>query len=162
MIEIRKAKPEDAGELIKLIQLADDRTEEVASKKVNKFINSEKGFFLSAVDNKKIIGYALFVVGEPNTKVEGIKVGDYSYIDWIAVNPEFRNRKIGSKLLEEAMKYSKKYKRKGLSLTCRDSALEFYEKNGFKKIKTYQKENKKGRLSPCYMMMKERLEKTLK
>ena len=67
---------------------------------------------------------------------------------------KFRNKRIGSKLLEEAMKYSQKYNKKGLSLTCRDSALGFYKKNGFTIIKTYQKPNKSGKLKPCYLMEK--------
>ena len=145
MIKFRKAKPKDTKELIKIIQLADERTEEVASKKVKKYINSEKGFFLLAIDDKKIVGYLLFIVGDNDAEVEGIKLGDYSSVDWIAVHPEFRNRKIGSKLLAEVMKYSKKYHKKGLSLGCRDSALEFYKKNGFRNIKTYQKLTKSGK-----------------
>ena len=153
-MKIRKAKLTDEEELIKLIQLADERTEDVASKKVKKYIDSEKGFFLLAIEGKKIIGYLLFIVGDNDAEVEGIKVGDYSFVDWIAVHSDFRNKKIGSQLLVEAMKYSKKYNKKGLSLGCRDDALKFYEKNGFKNIKAHNKLTKSGKLKPCYIMKK--------
>jgi ribosomal protein S18 acetylase RimI-like enzyme len=153
-VVIKKANPKDQKELIKLIQVADERTKEIASGKVKKFIDSDKGFFLLVTEGKKIVGYLLFGIGDPEAENQGIKVGDYSYVDWIAVDPKFRNKKIGSKLLEEAMRYSKKYSKKGISLTCRDGAFGFYKKNGFKKIKSYKKPNKKGKLTNCYMMMK--------
>ena len=80
-MEIRKAIQKDAPELINLIQIADNRTLEVASKKVGKFIGSDKGFFLIAIENKKIIGYLLFMIKEDDEKAsEFLDINNYSCI----------------------------------------------------------------------------------
>jgi ribosomal protein S18 acetylase RimI-like enzyme len=153
-MKIRKARLNDKKELIELIQLADERTKEKASKKVEKYLNSKKGFFLLAIENKKIIGYLLFSIKEDEDKISGEIETGHSSVEWIAVHPDFRNKKIGSKLLNKTKEYIKKYKTKGLLLTCRDDALEFYKKNNFKKIKTYNKKTKSGKIKPCYIMIK--------
>ena len=51
-MKIRKANKGDLVELITLIRVADNRSLEIASKKVRKFIKSDKGFFLIATEKK--------------------------------------------------------------------------------------------------------------
>ncbi len=146
----RKAELNDKDELIQLIKLADNRTEEAASRKVRKFIDSEKGFFILAVEKKKIVGYLLFMVQEEDENASRfLNLGDYSCVCWIAVHPVFRKKSIGTKLLSESEKFAKKENKKGLWLDCRENVLEFYEKNGFRNVGVYQKESR-----PCYVMMK--------
>ncbi len=153
-MKIRKAKPSDALELINLIQIADNRISEVASKKVRKFIDSDEGFFLIAIEDKKIIGYLLFMIKEEDEKAsELLDINHYSCICWIAVNPDFRGKNIGSKLIRESEKYARKYQ-KGIWLDCRENVVPFYEKNGFRSVGTYQKATSSGILKPCYVMTK--------
>ena len=153
-MEIRKAIQKDAPELINLIQIADNRTLEVASKKVGKFIGSDKGFFLIAIENKKIIGYLLFMIKEDDEKAsEFLDINNYSCICWIAVHPDFRGKNIGSRFVKESKKYAKRYK-KGIWLDCREKEVPFYEQNGFKNIGIYPKATSSGILKPCYVMAK--------
>ena len=154
-MKIRKAKINDAQELIPLIQLADNRTLTVASKKVKKFINSNKGFFLIILEDRKIIGYLLFMIKEEDMQAsEFLDANNYSCISWIAVHPDFRGKGAGYKLIKESERYAKKYDNKGVWLDCREKALPFYEKNGFRNVGDYQKLTSSGILKPCYVMEK--------
>jgi len=154
-MKIRIANEGDALELIKLIQLADNRTLEVASKKVKKIIKSDKEFFLIAVKNNKIAGYLLFaIVEEDENASRFLDTTKFSCICWIAVHPDFRNNNIGTKLLLESEKYAKKYRKIGVWLDCREKVVKFYEKNGFSVVGKYDKETSSGQLKPCYVMIK--------
>jgi|GEM_PF-292530 len=154
-MKIKKATAKNIRELVELIKLSDNRTEEVAKKKVEQYIHSKKGFFIIAVKRRKIIGYLLFkIVDEDKDAAKFINVNSYSNVCWIAVHPDFRNLHIGSKLLDEAIKYSEKYNKKGLWLDCRGDVIKFYEKNGFVNVGNFPRPSSSGKIKPCYVMVK--------
>jgi len=151
MIKFRRAMKEDREELIRLIQIADNRNEEVARKKVIKYMQSDKGFFILATKSDRIIAYLLFVVIEEDEHAsEFFDISNYSCVCWVAVHPDFRNDGIGSKLLSETLSQAEHYNKKGLWLDCRKSVLGFYGKNGFVQAGKYLK---KGKIS--YVLLKE-------
>lgn len=155
MGKIRKARLDDAEELIELIKLADNRSEEVARKKVRKYIESDNGFFVIAVENSKVVAYLLFMITEEDKNASRfISVGDYSCICWIAVHPEFRKLHFGSKLLNEAGKQASGYDKRGIWLDCRKNVAKFYEKNGFIRTGNYLKETPLGEAKLCYVMVR--------
>jgi GNAT superfamily N-acetyltransferase len=155
-MKIRKAKKEDAEELIKVIQIADGRTEEIARRKVDKYNKKKDGFFLVAVEDEKIIGYALFDKYDKELSAKQyVNIDEYDAICWIAVLPEFRMKYIGSELLKEAEKYCRKFKKKGIWLGCREKVLVFYEKNGYLNKGNYLRKTHLGKILPYYIMVKE-------
>ncbi len=86
--------------------------------------------FMVAEDSKSVLG---FVACDVNwiSIFEMHKVGE---IHEIFVLPEFRNRGIGSKLLENALEYAKSRGRKVVELWVGKEnylAIKFYEKHGF-------------------------------
>ena len=154
-MEIRKAKLEDVPELIRLIQISDNRTLEVASTKVKKFIDSDNGFFLIAIENNKIVGYALFIIKEDDEKAKQfLDLSENSCIGWIAVNTDLRERYIGSKLLKASEEYALKYGKVGIWLDCTQKVVGFYQKNGYEIAGVYEKESPNKLLKPLYLMVK--------
>ncbi len=154
-MNIRKATEEDSPELISLIQLADNRTEEAASKKVRKIMRSKEGSFIVAMEKNKLIGYLLFIATEPDKNAQRfLNTGKYSCICWIAVHPEYRDRQIGSKLLKEAEKYASQNNKEGLWLDCREKVINFYKKNGFDVVGVYKRETSSRILKDCFVMTK--------
>ncbi|MFC6176667.1 GNAT family N-acetyltransferase [Companilactobacillus huachuanensis] len=115
--------PEEAG------------TEEQYRDRINKLADT---FLVAKIDNK----VAGFVVG-PATKepyVEdwmyeqtptNLKTGGHQIIFTIAVDPKYRGRSIGSKLLDAVVENACQAKRESISLTSLDKNVPFYEKNGF-------------------------------
>lgn len=81
-------------------------------------------YFLCAKYNNKIVGYS----GMYSANLEG-------YVCNILVDKDFRGRKVGTRLLNELLNYSKNIQLEFLSLEVRKSneiAVSFYEKLGFK------------------------------
>ncbi|MBU3923457.1 MAG: GNAT family N-acetyltransferase [Nanoarchaeota archaeon] len=155
-MELRKAKVEDKEELIRVIQLADERSGEVARKKVDKFIESDKGFFILACDGEKIVGYLLFGIYDEEEGVEKfIDLENYASVLWIAILPEYRKTGLGSRLLDEAEKYAEEFGKKGVWLGCREGVLEFYGKNGYENVGNFLRKTSSGRMKPYYVMVKE-------
>lgn len=84
--------------------------------------------FFVARDGETPVGYVSFR-----------SVLDEGYINNIAVKPEYRNRGIGSALLEEINKESRKLNLSFLTLEVRESnlsAIHLYQKKGYEKVGT--------------------------
>lgn len=153
---IRKALVDDKDELIKVIKLSDGREEERIIRKVEKCIGAKTCFFIVAIENEKIVGYLLFEIQDDDKNAEKlIDINNFASVCWIGVLPEFRNRHFGSGLLEEAIKYAKGFRKQGIWLDCREDVLGFYNKNGYKNMGNYEKIDKKGKIKPQYVMVKE-------
>jgi len=83
--------------------------------------------------------YYFFVVEEANKLigyVEGWIIDDFGiagkilYIQGIVVLPKYRNKGIGSKLIETVFEYAKQRKVKQIRVESSQKAHSFYEKNG--------------------------------
>ena len=125
MIEIREFKPTDTFKVIKLASIT--LTEQYNPSVFTYFYETYPKGFLVAEQNHKIIGF-----------LTGVKLSDkLSKILMISVDPDFQGKKIGVKLLNEFLKISLKEEIEIIELevkTKNKKAIEFYEKNGFKKV----------------------------
>lgn len=63
--------------------------------------------------------------------VENPSVGGYQSILSLVVDPTFQKFGIASHLLSELAKLSRSRKREGITLTCLESLVPFYERNGY-------------------------------
>lgn len=85
-----------------------------------------KGYIVR--EDKKILGYLL---GDVNLLADGRKV---FYISYIYIAQTFRNKKLGSKLLELVINNSRTLNFDGVMLICDTEdqpVFEFYQKRGF-------------------------------
>jgi ribosomal protein S18 acetylase RimI-like enzyme len=153
-MKIRKAKPEDKQQFIKLAKKADQRPEYWSEKRFTKLIKEKDSLFLFAEENGKLIGYVGIKKKDYEESFKKINFEEFAGVAWIAVLPEYREKHVGSKLLKESEKYAKKWKKKGIWLDCRASVLGFYKKHNYK-IKGYiMKEKENGKKSRKYFLEK--------
>ena len=126
MEDIRKFKPTDTFRVIKLASVT--LTERYNPSLFTFFYETYPEGFIVAEENHKIIGFII-----------GIKTTDKSSkIIMLSVDTDFQGRKIGSKLLNEFIKTSIKEKIETIDLEVQTNnlkAIQFYEKNSFKKVK---------------------------
>lgn len=64
--------------------------------------------------------------------VENPSIGGYQSILSLVVDPQFQKFGVASKLLTELANLSRDKKRNGITLTCLESLIPFYERNGYK------------------------------
>lgn len=141
---IRELKSEDIDKWIELANDADNRNEKWARDKFDRYLNSQNKKRLLIVEEKgRLIGFAGVKAENLGENVSPELNEKYLVITWIAFIPEFRNKGLGSKLLNVCKKYAKKWKMKGIWTGCRDKVMPFYEKNGFKKKGTFVNEHNK-------------------
>jgi len=132
MIEIRPFKVDELDEILEIYvnSFKDITADNINYKKkkfkkdVNRFSRVDiPGEILVALENDVILGFASY-----------IKKGLW-YFGPFAVKPEFRNKKVGNKLLEESLKSIKKLGGGKIRLTVQKNneiAINLYEKNDFK------------------------------
>ncbi len=135
-MKIREAIKSDKKDFINLAKKADQRPSYWSESRFIKFIKENNNIFLFVEKNDKLIGYIGIKKTESENKFKKIRFDKLACIEWIAVLPEFRNKGIGSKLLQESEKYLKKWGKEGFWLDCRKKVLGFYKKNGYK-VKGY-------------------------
>ena len=58
--------------------------------------------------------------------------GNWQMIFGVDTAPDYRKRGFASQVMETAISDSKRQKRKGLVLTCKEKLIPFYERFGFK------------------------------
>jgi ribosomal protein S18 acetylase RimI-like enzyme len=144
-MKIREATKKDFRQLIKLIQLADGRTKAWAIKKTKKYLKKNYLLILVAVEDGKIVGYVFLDECDDDERIaRKLNIKKFSSVAHIAVHPDYRHRKIGSKLLSSCEKPSREWKKNGIFLDCRSDRILFYEKNKYKNIGYFiRKENVK-------------------
>jgi len=62
---------------------------------------------------------------------ENLSEGGHQIIFTIAVDPQYRGQRVGSKLLDAMAENAQKYQRQSISLTSLEQNVPFYFKNGF-------------------------------
>lgn len=136
--KIRNAKVEDLSSIMKIEQ-AGFSTEEASSKtSMKERIQVLSNSFFVATHDDKIIGFIvgtssnqryidddLYEKSYPNKSED-----NYMMVLSIAVDPDYKRKKIGSKLLNYFIQNTS-HKTKIISLTCLERLIPFYEKNGF-------------------------------
>ena len=138
MAEIRTFEPKDTFSIIKLA--SQTLTEKYSPSLFSYFYETNPDGFIVATLNYKIIGFLI-----------GVKINNQkTKILMLSVSPQYQKQKIGTKLLEEFIKRTKKEKINKIELEVRTDnykAIKFYEKNGFKKIikiKEFYQDHKDG------------------
>ncbi len=154
-IEIRKAKPEDKDKFIKLVKKADRYPAYWSKPRFKGFIDNNEQIILLAQSNKKLIGFIGVMKKYTNKKVsKKINTEKFAYIAWIAILPEFRNKKIGSKLLKKAEQIAKKLGKNGIWLSCKKDIIEFYKNNNYKLKGYFIKKYKTKKFRKYYLIKK--------
>jgi len=123
--EIRRFKPIDTFRVIKLASMT--LTERYDTNLFTYFYETFPQGFIVAEKNHKIIG---FLIGIKTT-------GTKAKIVMFSVDTNFQGKKIGLKLLKEFIKTSIQENIKTIDLAVQTNnikAINFYEKQGFKKI----------------------------
>lgn len=147
MFEIRRGMPEDAEKIIKYLKIIGTETDnltfdggisitvEQEREYLNMAYNSSRSLYLIAVENDEVIGCAS-----------------------LDTSPRERLKHIGSRLMEELLKFAKDTA--GLEIIMlevrsgNERAINLYKKFGFKKLCTLEGYMKiKGELTDCDLMM---------
>ncbi len=138
-MKIRKAKPEDVREYIRvrkesikfLSKIAKERitlSEKELRKEFDELIKKKDIFIYFLEEDKKVLGF-VNILWISNKKV--------SYLNDILIKEEFRGKGYGKILMDKFMDFSKKKGAKQLGLGVRvenKNAIKMYEKYGFKTI----------------------------
>lgn len=127
-IEFRKVERKDLGEVFLLLQQLTEidysnRDEEDCW---NKFNSNTSTNSIVGIVNNKIIAYGSLVV---ENKIRGEAAG---HIEDIVVSKNVRGKNIGVRLIEELIKIAKNKKCYRVTLFCKESLINFYNKNNFK------------------------------
>lgn len=85
------------------------------------------GYAVGPVISERYLYDALFEKTQPNPKH-----GGYQTILSLVVDPAYRKYGVASHLLTELKKISLKAERTGITLTCLENLIPFYEKNGYR------------------------------
>ena len=123
MLSIRKFQPTEMFSVIKLA--SETLTERYNPSLFNYFYETNPEGFIVAEKNHKIIGFLI-----------GAKLNfEYAKILMLAVSKPYRKQKIGSELLKFYIRKVSEINIKKIELevrTTNKTAIEFYQKNGFK------------------------------
>lgn len=122
MITLKNKNNISESELIEIISLEQEIFfhNGYTLENLNSFLESQNFYCLVYKDNSQILGYSLFFLNEQEAEIYKI-----------AVVYNYRNKKIGSKLIS----YLKEnYKSIFLEVSDRDNTINFYLKNNFKVI----------------------------
>ena len=98
---------------------------------VARFMKSENGLALVAIDGTKVVGFSLSGIRKPSPVYER---GEYGILDTMAVTASYRRMGIGEKMVTEIMKW---FKSKGINRVELETAAQnlvansFWQKNGF-------------------------------
>lgn len=84
------------------------------------------GYVVVPIISKRYLSDDLFESTFPNQPF-----GGYQSILSLAVAPDYRNCQIGSKLLSALKEQCRLQYRKGITLTCLESLIPYYEKQGY-------------------------------
>lgn len=138
-MEFKKVCPEEIDAIVRIEQ-SGFTPEEAGSKAT--FIERIKNFsetFWVAVEDDEIRGFICAIKTNARyvedwmyeVQAKPDDSGKYLNVLSVAVAPEYRGKHIGSDLLINLEKIAKKLGIDGISLTCLESKVGFYEKNGY-------------------------------
>src|SRR3989344_7568608 len=146
-MKIREIISKDEEATVKLISIADNRSKDVSRKKFEKCLKKNNMAMFVAEEGNKLIGYLVIKELEKENKeteeIVGDKIINFAHINWIAVHPDFRGRKIASFLLKYSETWAKKKQKIGIWLDCNKRVINLYIKNKYVFIGNY---NYKGKI----------------
>lgn len=97
-------------------------------------------FILAIDDNENLMGYVVGPVIPERYLYDALfektisnpKSGGYQAILSLVVDPAYRKMGLANQILSELARRSKEKERAGITLTCLENLIPFYEKNGYK------------------------------
>ncbi|GEM_PF-532508 len=98
---------------------------------LQRFMKSEDGLVLVALDNKQAVGYSL---SEIKRFTPGSKRGKYGYVDTMAITASYRRRGIGEKMFAEIIKWFKSNDINRVEIQTASQSVvgnSFWQKQGF-------------------------------
>ena len=139
-INFSAPRPEDINELI-FIENSGFTPEEAATEEamLERIAVIPDSFIVARDDQRKIIGYVVGPVLNQRYITDDLfentmpnpSTGGFQSILSLAVHPDYRGKGIAPQLLGELERNCVKSKRKGITLTCLDYLVPFYEANGY-------------------------------
>ena len=139
MYQFRNAKIDDLEEIL-IIENQGFTPEEAATKSaLIKRIEMINDTFIIAESNEKVVGYINGpVINQPfitddlfESIDENSTTGGYVAILGLVVDQSQRNQGLAGKLLNEIEQRAKTHYRLGITLTCKEELIPFYEKYGY-------------------------------
>src|SRR5258708_7642127 len=95
-------------------------------------LSNSEAYCLVAEEGNNLVGYIA-----ATTKDFGYRKSNYIEIENMGVNPEYRSKGIGSKLMQTLLKLAREHGYQKAYVNAyfeNDKAIDFYKKNGFLKI----------------------------
>jgi len=128
IVKFRSIKKEDLDYVFPLLnQLTEiDYSLRDKNKCWDNFVNNSSSNSIVGIYNNQIIAYGSIVI---ENKIRGEFAG---HIEYIVVDKKVRGKNIGVRLIEELVKIGKNKGCYRITLTCNQSLIKFYNKNGFK------------------------------
>tara|TARA_R110002153_G_scaffold78632_1_gene201160 strand:+ start:145 stop:579 length:435 start_codon:yes stop_codon:yes gene_type:complete len=126
-VQFRTVKQEDLHFVFLLLQQLNkiDYSLRSLNECWDKFINNNSSNSIVGICNGKIVAYGSIII---ENKIRGELAG---HVEDIVVDKKNRGKKTGIKLISELVKIAKSKKCYRVTLTCDNSLIKFYKKNGF-------------------------------
>ncbi|WHY72398.1 GNAT family N-acetyltransferase [Fictibacillus enclensis] len=139
MISLRKVHPADLEQLLVIENEGFSREEAATKEALVERIQRIADTFIVAETDGKILGFINGpVINQPYITdglfkeiIENPKRGGYQSVLGLAVSKQARNQGIAKLLIEKMEELMRENERKGITLTCKQELVSFYEKLGF-------------------------------
>lgn len=138
-MEIQKAKKEDIPVCISIAVETFNFSRDFMKREFERKINDKNYSVIVAVENNEIVGYGYFQYREWNNT---------TYLESLAVKKDIRNKGIGTRLLQEIIKQSKKFGARRIFVDMdinNEKVIDFYMKNDFVKAGTIKDFSEEGK-----------------
>lgn len=138
---IRNGCLEDLQQVISIEQINFSEAEAASKKAMQERLTIMTDTFLVAEINGRLAGYiegpvikGRYLTDDLFHKVSEfpVRVGGFIGITSLSIHPDFKGQGIGTALLAAMKDLVVSQERDGISLTCHDDLISFYEMNGFK------------------------------
>ena len=138
-IRIRQAELSDWEEILAIEQLNFPAAEAASSEVLKERIERISDTFLLAELHDQLAGYivgpavlARYLKDDLFSKVSANPPADgFIAVQSLSVHPDFQGQGVGTLLLAALKETAVQQNRKGISLTCHDELIPYYEMNGF-------------------------------
>ncbi|MDM5340981.1 GNAT family N-acetyltransferase [Fictibacillus enclensis] len=139
MISLRKVHPADLEQLLVIENEGFSREEAATKEALVERIQRIADTFIVAETDEKILGFINGpVINQPYITdglfkeiIENPKRGGYQSVLGLAVSKQARNQGIAKLLIEKMEELMRENEREGITLTCKQELVSFYEKLGF-------------------------------